>query len=140
MPLTPQQMDAKMDEHFAFEGRDDVEGVLATLTSDAEHDIVGWPLGPTQGREAARRFYETMFVDLSDSRVETVKRLYGTNFMVDESLWSGRAPGRPFGLDGRGRPLQFRLLHVVEFAADGDIKRENVWVDLAAIMRQLPQD
>jgi uncharacterized protein len=140
MPLTPQQMDAKMDEHFAFEGRDDVEGVLATLASDAEHDIVGWPLGPTHGREAARRFYETMFVDLSDSKVETVKRLYGNNFMVDESLWSGRAPGRPFGLDGRGRPLQFRLLHVVEFAADGDIKRENVWVDLAAIMRQLPQD
>jgi predicted ester cyclase len=133
-------MDAKMDEHFAFEGRDDVEGVLATLTSDADHDIVGWPLGPTHGRDAARRFYETMFVDLADSKVETVKRLYGDNFMVDESLWSGRAPGRPFGLDGRGRPLQFRLLHVVEFAADGDIKRENLWVDLAAIMRQLPQD
>jgi predicted ester cyclase len=140
MPLTPQQMDAKMDEHFAFESTDDVEGVLATLTDNAEHDIVGWPLGPTQGREAARQFYETMFVDLSDSKVKTVKRLYGNNFMVDESLWSGRAPGRPFGLDGRGRPLQFRLLHVVEFAADGDIKRENVWVDLAAIMRQLPQD
>ena len=140
MPLTPQQMDAKMDEHFAFEGRDDVEGVVATLTDNAEHDIVGWPLGPTHGRDAARRFYETMFVDLSDSKVETVKRLYGNDFMVDESLWSGRAPGRPFGLDGRGRPLQFRLLHVVEFAADGDIKRENVWVDLAAIMRQLPQD
>jgi predicted ester cyclase len=140
MPLTPQQMNAKMDEHFAFEGRDDVEGVLATLTADAEHDIVGWPLGPTQGREAARSFYETMFVDLADSKVQSVKRLYGDNFMVDESLWSGRAPGRPFGLDGRGRPLQFRLLHVVEFAADGDIKRENVWVDLAAIMRQLPQD
>ena len=34
--LTPQQMDAKMDEHFAFEGNDDVEGVLATLTDDVE--------------------------------------------------------------------------------------------------------
>ena len=100
MPLTPQQMDAKMDEHFAFEGRDDMEGVLATLTDDAEHDIVGWPLGPTQGREGARRFYETMFVDLADSKVRTVKRLYGDNFMVDESLWSGRAPGKPFGLEG----------------------------------------
>jgi len=140
MPLTPHQMDAKMDEHFAFEGGDDVEGVLATLTDDAEHDIVGWPLGPTHGREAARRFYETMFVDLADSKVRTVKRLYGDNFMVDESLWSGRAPGKPFGIDGRGRPLQFRLLHVVEFSAEGDIKRENVWVDLAAIIRQLPQD
>jgi predicted ester cyclase len=140
MSLTPQQMNAKMDEHFAFEGGDDVEGVLATLADDAEHDIVGWPLGPSHGREAARRFYETMFVDLADSKVRTVKRLYGDNFMVDESLWSGKAPGRPFGIDGRGRPLEFRLLHVVEFSADGDIKRENVWVDLAAIIRQLPQD
>jgi uncharacterized protein len=140
MPLTPQQMDAKMDEHFAFERGDDVEGVLATLTDDAEHDIVGWPLGPTRGREGARRFYETMFVDLADSKVRTVKRLYGDNFMVDESLWAGKAPGKPFGLDGRGRSLEFRLLHVVEFSAAGDIKRENVWVDLAAIMRQLPQD
>jgi predicted ester cyclase len=129
-----------MDEHFAFEGGDDVEGVLATLTDDAEHDIVGWPLGPTRGREAARRFYETMFVDLADSKVRTVKRLYGDKFMVDESLWSGKAPGKPFGIDGRGRPLEFRLLHVVEFSANGDIKRENVWVDLAAIIRQLPQD
>jgi predicted ester cyclase len=140
MSLTPQQMNAKMDEHFAFEGGDDVEGVLATLADDAEHDIVGWPLGPSHGREAARRFYETMFVDLADSKVRTVKRLYGDNFMVDESLWSGKAPGRPFGIDGRGRPLEFRLLHVVEFSAEGDIKRENVWVDLAAIIRQLPQD
>ena len=49
-------------------------------------------------------------------------------------------PGRPFGLEGRNRPLEFRLLHVVEFAADGDIKRENVWIDLAAVIRQLPQD
>ena len=37
------------------------------------------------------------------------------------------------------RSLEFRLLHVIEFAKNGDIKRENVWVDLAAIMRQLPQ-
>lgn len=140
MALTPQQMDAKIDEHFAFERNDDVEGVLATLTEDAEHDIVGWPLGPTHGREAARRFYETMFVDLSDSKVQCLKRLYGPDFLVDESLWSGKAPGKPFGLEGKGRPLEFRLLHVVEFADSGDIKRENVWIDLAAIIRQLPQD
>ena len=52
----------------------------------------------------------------------------------------GKAPGRPFGLEGHGRPLEFRLLHVVEFAETGDIRRENVWVDLAAIMRQLPPE
>lgn len=140
MALTTQQMDQKMDEHFAFEARDDIAGVLATLTDDVEHDIVGWPFGPARSREGARKFYETLFLDLADSKVECVRRLYGHNFMVDESIWSGRAPGRPFGLEGRNRPLTFRLLHVVEFADSGDIKRENVWIDLAAIQQQLPQD
>jgi hypothetical protein len=33
-----------------------------------------------------------------------------------------------------------RRLHLIEFADSGDIKRENVWIDLASIMQQLPQD
>jgi hypothetical protein len=140
MALTRADMDRKIDEHFAFEARDDVEGVLATLTADAEHDVVGYPTGPTRGREAPRGFYEQLFADLADGQVATTKRLYGDGFLVDESLWSGRAPGRPFGLEGRGRPLAFRLLHVIEFADTGDIARENVWIDLAAIIQQLPQD
>jgi predicted ester cyclase len=137
--LTQRDMDRKIDEHFAFEARDDVEGVLATLSVDVEHDIVGAPTGPTYGREAARSFYEALFADLAESQVECVRRLYGEDFLVDESLWRGTAPGRPFGLEGRGRPLEFRLLHVIQFAEDGNIRRENVWLDFAAIARQLPQ-
>jgi hypothetical protein len=139
MALTREQMDRKIDEHFNFEATDDVEGVLATLSHDAEHDIVGWPTGPTHGRNAARSFYETLFVDLADGKVDCVKRLYGDNFLVDESIWRGKAPGRPFGLEGKNRSLEFRLLHIIEFANGGDIKRENVWIDLAAVLRQLPQ-
>jgi predicted ester cyclase len=140
MPLTPAQMDRKLDEHFGFEAADDVEGVLATLAPDATHDIVGYPTGPTLGRANARAFYEQMFSDLAESNVRVVKRLYGDNFLVDESVWEGRAPGRPFGVEGRNRPLTFRLLHVLEFTGDGQIQREQVWVDMAAIIRQLPQE
>jgi hypothetical protein len=139
MALTREQMDRKIDEHFGFEARDDVEGVLATLADDADHDIVGWPGGPTHGRNAARAFYETLFVDLADGKIDCVKRLYGDDFLVDESIWRGKAPGRPFGLNGKNRPLEFRLLHIIEFANTGDIQRENVWIDLAAILKQLPQ-
>jgi len=131
------QMDLRMDEHFGFEAADNVEGVLATLAPDVTHDIVGWPTGPTTSREGARPFYDALFADLSDGSVECVRRLYGENFLVDESIWKGKAPGRPFGLEGKDRPLEFRLLHVVEFAQSGQIQRENVWVDLAAIIRQL---
>jgi hypothetical protein len=139
MPLTRAQMDAKMDEHFGFEQADDVAGVLATLSPEVEHDVVGWPTGPTHGPDATRPFYEALFADLADGKVETLRRLYGEDFLVDESLWRGKAPGRPFGLEGRGRPLEFRLLHVIEFAPDGRMKRENVWLDLAAVIQQLPQ-
>jgi hypothetical protein len=140
MPLTREQMDRKMDEHFGFEASDNIQGVLATLTEDAEHDIVGWPTGPTHGRDAARGFYEALFADLSDGKVQCLRRLYGDDFLVDDSVWRGKAPGRPFGLDGRNRDLEFRLLHVIEFDRGGDMKRENVWVDLASIIQQLPQD
>ncbi len=140
MALTPAQMDRKIDEHFDYEARDDIEGVLATLTPDVEHDIVGYPTGPTVGRDGARAFYENLFADLSEGSVETRRRLYGEGFLVDESLWRGRAPGTPFGLQGRNRPLEFRLLHVVEFTDGGEIARENVWLDFAAIVAQLPQD
>jgi len=130
-------MDRKMDEHFHFEMSDDVDGVLATLAPDVEHDIVGWPTGPTEGRAAARGFYEALFADLADGKVESTRRLYGQDFMVDDSVWRGRAVGRPFGLEGGNRPLAFRLLHVVEFTANGDIRRENVWIDLVSIIQQL---
>jgi hypothetical protein len=59
--------------------------------------------------------------------------------MVDDSVWRGTAPGRPFGIEGRGRPLEFRLLHVLEFSEVGDISRENVWIDIASIQQQLAQ-
>ena len=141
MSLKPAEMDRTIDEHFRFEAADDVDGVLATLAPDATHDIVGYPTGPTHGRDAARGFYEQMFADLAESKVTVIKRLHGTNFLVDESLWEGRAPGRPFGIEGRNRPLKFRLLHVVEFTEDGrQIQREQVWLDMAAIVQQLPQD
>ena len=39
--------------------------------------------------------------------------------MVDESLWRGTAVGNPLGFAGRGRPVEFRILHLFEFAGDG---------------------
>lgn len=140
MPLTPEQMDRLLDSHFRFEATDDVSGVLGSLAESVEHDVVGWPLGASHGREAARRFYEQTFADLADSRVCSKRRRYGHNFVVDESVWSGRAVGRPFGIEGSGRPLSFRMLHVIDFTEEGQISRENVWMDFPAIVAQLSPD
>src|SRR5262245_36130584 len=139
MSLTPAEMDRKIDEHFGFEARDDVASVLSTLAPDVRHDVIGWPSGPANGRENARPFYEALFADLAEGHVTCIRRLYGAGFLVDESIWRGKAVGRPFGLEGRGRLVEFRLLHVVEFTEDGLIQSEAVWADLAAMIQQLPQ-
>ena len=132
-----QTFDRMIDRHFHFEATDDVDGVLSTMVEDVEHDVVGSPTGPLQGRTAARGFYDAMFADLSGEKVTTLRRYYGPDFVVDESLWEGIAPGTPFGIPGHGRRLNFRLLHVFDMAPDGQIKRENVWLDLASILQQL---
>ncbi|MDI4663181.1 nuclear transport factor 2 family protein [Xanthobacter autotrophicus] len=137
MALTPEVMDRKIEEHFGFEARDDIDGVLSTLAPDCEHDVVGWPDGPSVGHAQARKFYEALFADLADSRTECVRRLYGEHFLIDETRWSGRAVGKPFGLEGGGRALSFRMLHVLEFTEAGDIRREQVWLDFGAILKQL---
>jgi hypothetical protein len=119
------------------EARDDIDGVLSTLTPDCEHDVVGWPSGPSIDHEQARKLYEAPFTDLAESKTECVRRLYGDDFLIDETFWRRRAVGKPFGLDGRGRPLEFRMLHMLEFTKAGDIKREQVWLDFGAILQQL---
>jgi ketosteroid isomerase-like protein len=100
------------------------------------HDVVGFPGGARHGRDAARTFYRQLFADVSGERTDRRVRLYGPDFLVDEVVWHGRAIGHPFGFDGRNRPFNHRLLHVIEFR-DGLIARENVWVDFAAIAQQL---
>jgi steroid delta-isomerase-like uncharacterized protein len=132
-----QAFDRMIERHFRFEAEDDVDGVLATMTEDVEHEVVGAPSGPLHGQAAARGFYQRLFADLKGEKVTPLRRYYGPDFVVDESLWEGTAPGTPFGMPGDGRPLRFRLLHVFDMAPDGRIRRENVWLDYAAIVRQL---
>jgi ketosteroid isomerase-like protein len=138
MSLTTSQVDQIIDTHFMFEATDDVDGVLGSLTPDAEHHVVPSPFGVLRGQPGrVREFYATMFGDLKGEGVEPVRRLYGDGFVVDEAIWTGQIEdGRLFGCEGKRGKVSFRLLHVFEFRGD-KISRENVWCDLAAIQQQL---
>jgi ketosteroid isomerase-like protein len=137
MPMTREQMDRLVNEHFMYEARDDVEGVLASLADDVRHEVVPSPAGLQTERQGIRSFYEKLFADLRGEGVTPVRRLYGDDFVVDESVWHGQVvDGRLFMLDGRSGRVSFRLLHVFELQ-DGKIANEAVWCDLAAIQRQL---
>ena len=56
--------------------------------------------------------------------------------LVDEHYAYEAADDAPFGCPARGGDVSFRLLHIFEFK-DGRISRENAWMDVADIQRQL---
>lgn len=137
MSLTPAEVDRLVQTHFMYEATDDVEGVLSSLASGAEHHVVPSPYGIVRDAGQIREFYTTLFADLKGESVTPVRRLYGDGFVVDEAIWNGQVEdGRLFGCAGRKGPVSFRLLHVFEFSGD-KISRENVWCDLSAIQQQL---
>jgi ketosteroid isomerase-like protein len=137
LTMNHDQMDQIFNDHFMFEATDNVEGVLETLTEDAEHLVVPSPVGQLNERSKIRSYYERLFADIKGESVTPVRRLYGDDFVVDESIWHGFvSDGRPFLCDGKSGPVSFRLLHVFELR-DGKISSENVWCDLAAIQQQL---
>jgi hypothetical protein len=126
-----------VDEHFRYEAMDDVDGVMGTLLEGAVHEVIPSPVGALDDPTNQRVYYELLFGSIKGESVEPLRRYYGENFLVDESLWQGRIEdGRPFLCDGRSGEVSFRLLHVFEFR-EGKISREQVWCDLAAIQRQL---
>lgn len=134
---TREQMDRIVNEHFGFEAADDIDGVMGSLTEDAEHEVIPSPVGALSDHGRIRAYYEMLFGAMKGEDVTPVRRLYGDDFIVDEAIWHGRVEdGHPFLVDGKSGPVSFRLLHVFD-VRDGKIRREQVWCDLAALQQQL---
>jgi uncharacterized protein len=135
--MTRESMDKIVNDHFMYEATANLEGVLGTYVDDPEHQVVGGPDGPLRGKPAIRGFYERLFPALKGERAEPVMRLYGENFIVDESILIAEVvDGRPFNLPGKSGHAHVRLLHVFQLR-DGLIARERVFFDFADMSRQL---
>lgn len=137
MKMTREDMDRAVNEHFGYEAADDLDGVMASLAPSVEHEVVPSPMGVQHDKSGIRAFYALLFGSVKGESVTPLKRYYGDDFMIDETMWHGQImDGKPFLCDGRSGKVSFRLLHVFEFK-DGRIAREQAWCDLAAIQRQL---
>lgn len=134
--LTIAQMDDLVDGHFRAEEAGDLDAIVASFTVFAEHDVAGRPGGPLHGRKQIAAFYAGLFAELRIDRFENVRRWYGTDHVVDESVLHATATGRPFGLDGHGKRVEIRMLHVFDFDSEL-ISRENAWLDMASLHQQL---
>jgi ketosteroid isomerase-like protein len=122
--LTRAQMDALVDGHYRAEEAGDLDAIVDGFAPDAEHDVVGRPGDPLRGGEQIADFYRSLFTDIRVERLEPVRRWYGDDHVVDESILHATAVGRPFGFEGRGRPVRTRFLHIFDFS-DGLISRES---------------
>ncbi|GAB4587158.1 ester cyclase [Nocardia sp. IFM 10818] len=134
--MTRDEIDALFERHAAAEGRKDVDGIMDTLADGVVHEVVGDPRGVLTDRAAIRERYVELFDGLTEDKFEVLSRYYGENFFIDESHWYGRATGMFLGIPGGNRPVNFRVLHVCELR-DGRMSKEQVWLDMAAIMQQL---
>jgi steroid delta-isomerase-like uncharacterized protein len=128
-------VDALVDDHFAAEIAGDLPRLLATFADDVQHDVVGNPAA-SNGKAQVAEFYRGLLEDLRLDEIRSVRRYHGDGFVVDEALVTAQAIGSPFGIPGRGRAVRFRLLHVFELR-DGQITRENAWMDFPSVLAQL---
>jgi uncharacterized protein len=130
--------DGSIDQRtLGFEAADDVDGVVGTLSENAEHEVIPSPVGALTDKAKMRSYYEMLFSSIKGESVTPLRRLYGDDFLIDETLWHGYVEdGKPFLCDGKSGKVSFRLLHVFEIR-DGKITREQAWCDLAAIQHQL---
>lgn len=137
MAMSRAQIDQLINDHFMFEATDNLDGVMASLAPDVEHQVIPSPVGVLHDHTQIRAYYELLFGDIKGEGVTPLRRLYGEDFVVDEVMWNGRIDnGRPFLCEGKSGSVSFRLLHVFELR-EGKIGREQVWCDLAAIQQQL---
>jgi hypothetical protein len=133
---TREQMDALVDAHYRAEQSGDLEAIVDGFAPDAEHDVVGRPGDALHGGDQIKGFYRALLAEIRIDRLEPVRRWYGDDHLVDESILRATAQGSVFGFEGRGRPVQVRFLHIFDFT-DGLISRESAWIDFAAIQQQL---
>lgn len=137
LAMTPEAMDRAINEHFGYEAADDLDGVMASLADEVEHEVIPSPFDAQRDKAGIRAFYAQLFRSTRGEGVTPLKRYYGADFLIDETMWHGQIDdGAVFLCDGKSGKVSFRLLHVFEFA-DGKITREQAWCDLAAIQRQL---
>jgi hypothetical protein len=130
------ELDHLVDAHLRAELEGDVEAILAGMTDDIEHEVVGALVPPACGKAAVRARFVERFANTVTERHIQLRRLHGDGFVVDEVMWEGRVSGHLGQCVGRGRRLSHRNLAIFE-VRDGLICKETSYPDFPSIARDL---
>ena len=113
--MTREEIDVLVDGHYRAEEAGDIDAIVDGFVHDAEHDVAGRPGGQLRGGEQIAAYYRGLLSALRIERFEPVRRWYGDRHLTDESVLHGTATGCVLGIDGGGRSVHVRLLHVFDF-------------------------
>jgi hypothetical protein len=131
-----EEMDRLIHEHITAEMNSDSSAAVQMYGDGIIHDVVGSPSGPNSGVEAAQGFYDFLGANVKTEVMDVNHAWYGEDFCVIEHQATCTVPGEFLGVQGNGKRVSFRMLHIWEFENDL-MSRENVWLDGGSIIAQL---
>jgi carboxymethylenebutenolidase len=142
MASDPKGLGAKFDAHTEaeFKARD-IDATMATMSATPHVTHVPTMTGGN-GREAVRRFYETLFIGHwpEDTEITPVSRIVGENSVVDEVIISFThdcdMPAILPGVAPTGRKVTIPFVVVVGFD-NGKVAFERIYWDQASLLAQL---
>jgi predicted ester cyclase len=124
--------------HSIAEDRRDIDGLLATLASECEYEIV--PTGQLwQGLEGVRTFYTELFAAFPDNRFELTQIVVGPQGVFEAARLTGTNLGPWAGVPASGLPVDLDVL--IMFPWDPDSRRflgERIWFDRGQIPVSAP--
>ena len=123
-------------EHIKQESTQDLDGLLAGMTSDCVCAVNLTPR-PFVGPKAVAERYIQQWTGFPDFKVR-VRRIVteGKNHVVTENEWRGTHRGPFFGIPATGKRAKVRAVVIWEFRGKR-LRAEYVYYDLATVLAQL---
>ena len=119
--------------HSIAEDKRDIDGLLATLTTDPEYELV-----PTnhrwQGVDGVRTFYIELFAAFPDNRFELVEIVIGPQGVFEVARLTGTNLGPWAGAPASGLPIDLEVLILFPWDAGARrFKGERIWFDWGSL-------
>lgn len=116
-------------EHSIAEDKQDIPGLLATLSDDCTYEIV--PTGQRwTGRDGVRAFYTELFAAFPDNRFALTDIVIGPQGVFEAARLTGTNLGPWAGVEPSGLPMDLQVL--ILFPWDPEARRflgERIWFD-----------
>jgi hypothetical protein len=120
-------------KHSIAEDRRDIDGLVATLSSDCVYEIV--PTGQRwEGHTGARAFYSELFGAFPDNAFALSDIVVGPQGVFEVATLTGTNLGRWAGAEATGLPIALQVL--ILFPWDPATERfsgERIWFDRGAL-------